>query len=374
MMWLFPVLSWSLAIIVWATVYYHKRSHDGHRRAAEDDHSGAAGDAGTAAAFQALLASFAGDPVPPAGTPAGDGSDPRAGDGPGLDPEAKAPDQIEPIYGWRAWTAKPDGTLYATNQETTWLPGHPTVAYCRVHADLFTEGLDPHSAPDQHCSCGLYAGKHVSQIMYAAGKPFVWGEVALWGKVILCSSGYRAQFGYPARNLKLYDPTLHRTGKGRKQAERLAARVSELYGVEVTLASKSEVEKVLGARRNTPPLAPTVTTSGSIGTFSGSSSNMHPGNIWTTSAATTYQPTTPRVVPPHPQFQGYPSHAAFQAARQQAMLEVAAHIKAEAERKRAEARKRIAVPKPGEAFLDMGQARAAYEFDNPADDKFPPGG
>lgn len=369
MMWLFPLISWTICIAVWVWTYHYKRSlKNGHRRAAEDDHSGAAGDAGTAAAFQALLASFAGDPVPSAGTPAGDGSDPRAGDGPGLDPEAKAPDQIEPIYGWRAWTAKPDGTLYATNQETTWLPGHPTVAYCRVHADLFTEGLDPHTAPDQHCSCGLYAGKHVSQIMYAAGKPFVWGEVALWGKVILCSSGYRAQFGYPARNLKLYDPTLHRLGKGRKQAEALAARVSELYGVEVTLASKSEVEKVLGQRRAptrapTPPIANVIATG--LSTY-----GSHPGAVWTTSA-TSYQPTTPRVVPPHPNFQGYSNHAAFQAAQQQAMLEVAAHIKAEAERKRAEAHKRIAVPKPGEAFLDLGQARAAYEFDNPADDKFP---
>jgi len=71
-------------------------------------------------------------------------------------------------------------------------------------------------------------------------------------------------------------------------------------------------------------------------------------------------------------FVAYPNYAAFQQAQQKAMIEVAAHLQAEAKRKREEAEKRakeagIILPSPGQTFMDLGQMRPAYDLENEPD-------
>lgn len=398
-----PFFFWGAALgMIFTNIYFARRRANGHRNPREDDHRRAP-DAPSPAALSALLAQLSAGGPAPAGEAAGDDSDPRSGDSPsveGVDPDAKAPDAIEPIYAWRAWTVKPDGTLYATNQETTWLPGRATEAYCRGGS----HGLGPnytssgHLAPHENCGCGLYAAKDVADIMYSAGGPFLWGECALWGKICVYSKGYRAQFGYPARSLKLYFPAVHGifeekpTREAIEAAERLARKVSDLYGVPVAVASEAE-GKTLGIGQIG------VTRRGSVSITTGTSTsnfNYAPGTIttytnpgvqqWTqTTSTTSYTPSIPRAVPPNPSgFTTYSSYGQFQEHQQKAMKAVAEAM-AEAEKRKRDALRKasveranamqrayeagIVIPKPGDLFLDSGQARAAYEFDDPTQEE-----
>lgn len=85
--------------------------------------------------------------------------------------------------------------------------------------------------PGQTCGCGLYAAKtlyHLLTLGYSSydgdtGTFSVIGPVALWGKVIEGSLGWRAQKGYPQ---KLYIPF---------EAWEIGEPLSERYGVPFEL-------------------------------------------------------------------------------------------------------------------------------------------
>ncbi|MFN2490383.1 MAG: hypothetical protein ABR529_11725 [Actinomycetota bacterium] len=72
------------------------------------------------------------------------------------------------------------------------------------------DAADDHVAPDEHCTCGIYAArdrKHLSEMAYGLyyhpDDVRVIGEVALAGKVIIATRGYRAE---RARITQLFVP------------------------------------------------------------------------------------------------------------------------------------------------------------------------
>ena len=102
---------------------------------------------------------------------------------------AGAPDFMEPLCAYRAWEFR-DGRLLSLNG-VEWKPGEAMVAKCK-----FFECS--HTPPSPRCTCGIYAGKnleHLVEINYA--QMGIHGEVDLWGKVMECDLGYRAQYAYP---------------------------------------------------------------------------------------------------------------------------------------------------------------------------------
>jgi hypothetical protein len=62
-----------------------------------------------------------------------------------------------------------------------------------------------HHAPKHYCGCGLYAFNSIEPDFalnpaYVAGSMpnrIALGAVSLWGKVLVCTRGYRAEFAYP---------------------------------------------------------------------------------------------------------------------------------------------------------------------------------
>lgn len=133
------------------------------------------------------------------------------------EPEFRVPDAIEPVVAWRYWRLREEGILRSlTGEQQPWIPGKPAVAGCRFGrhdpADTrfqlvacFTP--DPHRAPDEGCTCGIYAIRDLrhlrGQLLFGFG-PTVVGEVLLWGKVIPGRHGYRAERAYP-RSLKVFE-------------------------------------------------------------------------------------------------------------------------------------------------------------------------
>lgn len=146
------------------------------------------------------------------------------------------PDYFEAITAYRAWNVHPNGLLVGQAFASPWKPYEPHVAICN-HAESMGHVKDGQwqDAPLWECDCGIHAHQTLKKaesriIMERQGligfsrcpdtaEGRVWGELKLWGKVIVHEDGYRAQYAYPG---KLYceDP-------------RLARIVSTLYGVPV---------------------------------------------------------------------------------------------------------------------------------------------
>lgn len=107
-------------------------------------------------------------------------------------PLARVPDRIEPIIAWRAW--QPSGKqLKAIGQGMAWPAKKPMKAKCVSRGG--------HKAPEMQCECGIWAFRDLETLLPAAdsyaSQDLIVGSVYLWGRVIECENGYRAEFAYP---------------------------------------------------------------------------------------------------------------------------------------------------------------------------------
>jgi len=137
------------------------------------------------------------------------------------------PDVAGEIVGWRAWNVEGDEDVRlksVTHTSYTWHPGTRfQIAECSLHA---TEEI-----PAEKHSCGFYAAKTKEHLLsmsyhrYTDTDDVVIGEVALSGKVIPGTQGWRAQ---KARIVRVYVPF---------EKWRLMRKIEEVYGVEVVLAN-----------------------------------------------------------------------------------------------------------------------------------------
>lgn len=141
------------------------------------------------------------------------------------------PDLTEPIVAWRLWIVSaarnyllavrffpcrrvspddppdhdPDPRLlvpkYAVWPVRMMMAG--SCAYSEPHEVPCTEatwvGFDGIKIPILRCRCGIYATKSlvINSWLGRINDRFVYGRVALWGKVVEHTTGYRAQYAYP---------------------------------------------------------------------------------------------------------------------------------------------------------------------------------
>jgi hypothetical protein len=134
---------------------------------------------------------------------------------------ARAPDTIQPIVGYRAWSYTisgrrarlfPLGSVVDDDEQSPWDGGWRgwVTASCSLPASE-----SGHVAPEEDCTCGFYATKSLddfpeivaSTILQAAGDrmPVVMGRVELAGKVIEHESGYRAERARVAELIPIID-------------------------------------------------------------------------------------------------------------------------------------------------------------------------
>jgi hypothetical protein len=84
------------------------------------------------------------------------------------------------------------------------------VALCRLGERLYwplRQLVPGHAAPDEGCRCGIYAAATATQAAASVTVParlrgqivhHVIGRVSLWGTVVECERGWRAECAYPA--------------------------------------------------------------------------------------------------------------------------------------------------------------------------------
>lgn len=103
----------------------------------------------------------------------------------------EVPFVTEAIEGWRAWRLVLDGgipSLVPVGKGGTWPRLRMARARCLIRRR--------HQAPDVYCSCGLYATSDPA-LLRRARSPAVVGTVALWGRVVEHTLGWRGEFAYP---------------------------------------------------------------------------------------------------------------------------------------------------------------------------------
>jgi hypothetical protein len=160
-----------------------------------------------------------------------------------------APDFAAPIVGWRTWLVVKgaDGLrLGSVVQPTLWEPLRELVGECLAHHRLVwffrRRRRSDHDAPHLRCSCGIYASKDAQLAgQYVFTREFerrhvvgrVIGRVSLWGRVLACPRGWRAQFAYPER---IYVPMEAGEVSVSKPVEEVALALGA-YGVPVEIVS-----------------------------------------------------------------------------------------------------------------------------------------
>lgn len=172
-------------------------------------------------------------------------SDPLMHHPPQPDPRAAAiPDFIEPLVGWRAWKVwePPSGfnscpALSSVILDTPWTPRRKFTA---EHS--FDLGAKCCGLLESGCSCGIYAFKDVGPafaylMKIRDGLPGMSVEVALgtvnlWGRVIDCERGYKAQYAYPRH---IYLPTT---------ISRFMPQIGSAFGVAIGLYASTCQEEI----------------------------------------------------------------------------------------------------------------------------------
>ena len=126
-------------------------------------------------------------------------------------PAERVPDMVTCIVGWRGWSVKKrldELRLEGIGMSHIWTPKKPEEATCKVGTG-FNQMLsrawgqdgpvETNPAPGMKCTCGIWAFRTLEefQAMAQQYEVDVVGQVYLWGRVLECENGFRAQYAYP---------------------------------------------------------------------------------------------------------------------------------------------------------------------------------
>jgi hypothetical protein len=109
--------------------------------------------------------------------------------------------------------------------DATWKPRERFTAAC-------ARGGNHKPPPVAGCTCGIYAARdrdHLAEQSYqeldSEDDAIAFGTVSLWGRVMVCERGWRAQYAYPQRLFLPFSFARH------------AAELEDAYGVPVAFAN-----------------------------------------------------------------------------------------------------------------------------------------
>ncbi|HEV2592653.1 MAG TPA: hypothetical protein VGU02_12255 [Gaiellaceae bacterium] len=161
---------------------------------------------------------------------------------------------LDPVVGWRFWRVQRIQTLAnaatryrlcaagKNGRPKVWQPKTATVAHC-------SDWSARHEAPHPNHSCGIYAysdlvdaERHLA-VMEAFAQnadkqtptsdAWALGRVSLWGRVVECEKGWRAQFAYP------YTLTIFTGRSG------LVSQITDDYAVDAERLPRADVAKLV---------------------------------------------------------------------------------------------------------------------------------
>lgn len=133
----------------------------------------------------------------------------------------------EPVTGFRDFNLQDTihGLLLRSRNGAFWPARERFRALCQK------EMMADHDVPSLDCECGVYAYDTADHPSLKKDQSLVWGEIAMWGDVLLCDSGFRAEFAYPTA-LFIRDTSRSKT------VLKIQDELAENYGVPVFLVKK----------------------------------------------------------------------------------------------------------------------------------------
>lgn len=136
----------------------------------------------------------------------------------------------EPIVGYRDFSLIQGayGLHLKSRNNAIWPPRKKMYALCNGNPFV------SHDAPSLDCDCGIYAYDSPDNPSLRADSSALWGEVLLWGEVVVCDSGYRAQYAYPSY---LFLRT-SQNSKATSTLELVRDELEDTYGVPVMIVSQ----------------------------------------------------------------------------------------------------------------------------------------
>lgn len=102
----------------------------------------------------------------------------------------------DPIVAWRTWTLA--GSRDGSDVRLRPLFGDRRPWPVRTPARASCPRRGRHRIPALECSCGLYATHGLGALRHSRD-PAVLGTVAMWGRIVEHTAGYRAELAYPQR-------------------------------------------------------------------------------------------------------------------------------------------------------------------------------
>lgn len=158
----------------------------------------------------------------------------------------------EPVIGFRAWRAnsvRPE--LHSSvAKEIVWPSEEALEARCIdfQFRSMSDDCLLVHDAPESQCTCGIHAWYELEETTrYAANSKTVIGAVIAWGKIVVHTSGMRAQYMKPIAFTdwlpsRAEDDYLKTIGAQLPNISRpkLLSAVEEQYGLPVMPAEELE--------------------------------------------------------------------------------------------------------------------------------------
>ena len=208
--------------------------------------------------------------------------------------EINVPDYFMPLKGWRAWEVKRNHELRATGVNVYWPPKEKMRALCASDSTgnqwVTQQGKEDHTTgrvPMAQCTCGIYAHQTLEQVIETVGPSlqmgrYVFGRVALWGKVIEHEHGWRGEFAYP---IELLDGGLN-------VREETIQAIGKVYEVPVRLQTYEERFLLESVKRGeftypipfagafSPGAPPPIIPSGAMGSNSRSSVLTSANKFW----------------------------------------------------------------------------------------------
>lgn len=152
------------------------------------------------------------------------------------------------VVGYRSWELLYPDYLSNVNKHTVWEAGKKLEAVCT--SGVYYQVRD-HGSPDKSCTCGVYAyrDQDLSVEGLKSSTSQIYGQVALWGKVLRFSKGYRAQFAYPLEFYFNKLTTSHMLSLFTKVAEKYQVPLINITSLVVRHEAEKRIKEEIEADR-----------------------------------------------------------------------------------------------------------------------------
>jgi hypothetical protein len=144
----------------------------------------------------------------------------------------KSSKSVEPIVGYRDFKLVQGQLGYSLQSRNGAVWPHRRKMQGLCGGNPFAS----HDVPEPSCACGIYAYDDPGNTSLTRDNSFLWGEIAMWGEVLVCDTGYRAEFAYPTA--LFMRKAFTKNNRSTRVMEAVREELEDNYGVPVFILAE----------------------------------------------------------------------------------------------------------------------------------------